>query len=147
MTRRDGVHGDEGSAMVEFVVMICLLLLPVIYLVVILGRVQAAAFATESAARNAAVVIAGAPNSATAERRSRQVIDLALADQGFPAPGDPAPRVSTRCSLGSCQAPQSVVDVTVAQDVSLPVPRRLAEVLPLHVTVSATETAVSDRFR
>ena len=142
-----GAADEDGSALVEFVVMVCVLLLPVVYLVLVLGRVQAAAFATGSAARSAAVVIAGAPDAATADRRSAAVVRTALADQGFPAAGDPSARIRLACSRSGCQEPQSVVQVTVTQDVPLPVPRMLATAWPLHVTISATETAVSDRFR
>ena len=48
-------HGDrtadEGSAVVEFVTLGVLLLIPVIYFVLVMGQLQAAAFAVESASR------------------------------------------------------------------------------------------------
>lgn len=136
---------DDGSAMVEFVVLTCLLLLPVVYLVTCLGQVQAAAFATESAARAGAVAVAAAPDAATGEHRRDAQVRTALADQGFT--DSAAAHVETSCSVADCQAPQARVDVTVTQPVPLPLPRFLAGAWPLHVTVSATRSATGDRFR
>ncbi|NKY41663.1 pilus assembly protein, partial [Cellulomonas septica] len=45
---------DDGSAVLEFLGVALVLLLPTVYLVLVLGRLQAATFAVEGAAREAA---------------------------------------------------------------------------------------------
>ena len=71
---------DEGSAAVEFLVVGVLLLVPIAYLVLTLGRVQAATFAAESGAREASRVLA---TTADGETLAETSVVLALADQGF----------------------------------------------------------------
>ena len=63
--RDRGDRSDQGSVSVELVTMVVLLLIPVIYLVIAIGQVQAATFATDTAAREAVRAIV------TAERLRR----------------------------------------------------------------------------
>lgn len=135
---------DDGSAVVEFVVLGVLLLVPVVYLVLCVARLQAAAFAAEGAAREAARVVA-APGPASAGRADAEgVVALALADQGFDASDG---RLDVRCSADPCSAPEALVQTTVTVEVVLPgVPAVLAGVVPARVPVVATGTASGDRF-
>lgn len=140
-------RGDTGSAVVEFVSLAVLLLVPVIYLVLTVGRVQAAAFAVEGASREAARSVAAAPDDATGARRAATAVQLALSDQGFARPGDPAPGLSVDCSASPCTAAEGLVRVTVEVDVVLPgVPGFLDGVIPTRVPVSAHGVAIVDRF-
>lgn len=139
--------GDAGSAVVEFVSLAVLLLVPVIYLVLTVGRVQAAAFAVEGASREAARSVAAAPDDATGARRAATAVQLALADQGFARPGDPSPSISVDCSTSPCTVAEGLVRVTVEVEVVLPgVPGFLDGVIPTRVPVSAQGVAVVDRF-
>jgi len=139
--------GDSGSAVVEFVTLAVLLMVPVIYLVLTVGRVQAAAFAVEGASRAAARSVAAAPDDATGARRAATAVELALNDQGFDRPGDPAANVSVDCSTSPCTVAEGLVRVTVEVDVVLPgVPGFLDGVIPTRVPVSAEGVAVVDRF-
>jgi hypothetical protein len=52
--RRSDRPDDEGAAIVEFIALSLLLLVPLTYLVVTLSRIQAGAFAAEGAAHEAA---------------------------------------------------------------------------------------------
>ena len=61
VVRRTG-HRDEGRAIVEFIAVGLLVLVPIVYLVVTLGRVQAAAFAVSTAAREAGRAFTTAPD-------------------------------------------------------------------------------------
>lgn len=132
--------------MVEFVVLVSLILLPTIYLIIALGRVQAAAFATEAAARHGSIVVAAAQDEASSAAALDLVVHRALADQGFAA-GTPA-RTVVSCAPRLCTAPESRVTVQVATDVALPgVPGFLAGAVPASVTVSASGTSVTQRFR
>ena len=61
---------DEGAAIVEFIALSLLLLVPLTYLVVTLSRIQAGAFAAEGAAHEAArtTVVTGSLRANTAPR-------------------------------------------------------------------------------
>ena len=52
-------RSDEGSAVVEFIFLSLLLLVPIVYLVLALASVQSAAFAAEAVARDASRAAAG----------------------------------------------------------------------------------------
>jgi Flp pilus assembly protein TadG len=133
--RRD----DRGSATVEFVV-------PLVYLVVTLGRLQAASFAVDSAARAGVRTFTRAPDDATAQSRAAAAVRLAVGDQGF-AGGVP-PTVQVTCSASPCLTSQGRVAVQVSLDVVLPgVPAVLDAVVPTHVTVRSTQLGVVDVFR
>lgn len=135
---------DRGSAVVEFVVLGVLMLVPVIYLVLCVSRLQAAAFAAEGGAREAARVVAapGARDGRAGDARA--VVALALEDQGFEASRG---RLEVRCSGEPCSAPGSLVRTTVTVDVDLPgVPAVLSGVVPTRVPVVATGSATGDRF-
>ncbi|PRY14743.1 pilus assembly protein TadE [Kineococcus rhizosphaerae] len=131
---------DEGSAAVEFLAVGLLLLVPVAYLVLALGRVQAATFAVESGAGEASRLVA----TGTPAREAEAAVALAVTDQHLD------PRTATldvACSTDPCRTPQAEVAATVRLDVQLPlVPAFLAGAVPLHVPVQVRRVAVVDRF-
>jgi Flp pilus assembly protein TadG len=141
ITRR----GDQGSATVEFVVLATLMLVPLVYLVVTLGRLQAASFAVDSAARAGVRSFTRAPDEASAQSRAVAAVRLALSDQGF---AGASPGAQVTCSASPCLTPQGRVAVQVSLDVVLPgVPPVLDAVVPTHVTVRSTQLGVVDEFR
>ena len=110
----------------EFLTAGVLLLVPLVYLVLALGAVQAGAFAVEAAARSAAriaVLAAGdrpdadaaaAGMRAAAERAARTVLTDASLD-------GPAASVQLTCApAGSCLAAGARVHVAVAASIVLP---------------------------
>lgn len=138
---------DAGSAVVEFVTLGVLLLVPVVYLVLTLGRVQAGVFAAEGAAREAARAFTTADDEASGRARAQAAVLLAFHDQGFDD-ANPETALSIRCDADPCHTPQARVRVTVALDVVLPgVPRFVDAVVPTRVPVRADALAVVDRFR
>lgn len=145
--RRWRPQGEDGSAVVEFVSLGVLLLVPVVYLVLTLGRVQAGAFAAEGAAREAARILAGATDEATGMTHAHAAVRLALRDQGF-RDTDPRDALAVHCEAEPCLTPQARVSVRVSLDVVLPgVPRFVDAVVPTRVPVEADAVAVVDRFR
>lgn len=141
---RPGARSDEGSAAVEFLAVGVLLLVPLAYLVLTLGRVQAATFAAESGAREASRLLATTPGDDTARERAEAAVALALSDQGFSAL-DGALRL--RCAATPCRTPQASVAATVRIDVALPlVPGFLRDAVPTSVPVQVRRVAVADRF-
>jgi Flp pilus assembly protein TadG len=73
---------EEGTALVEFVGVTLLLLLPLLYLVLSVFSVQRAAFAVTQAAREAGRAYSTAPSSAAGLLRAQYAARLAMADQG-----------------------------------------------------------------
>ncbi|SDQ08436.1 pilus assembly protein [Quadrisphaera sp. DSM 44207] len=136
---------DTGGAVVEFVGLAVVLLLPLVYLVVVLGEVQAGAYAVEAAARSAARAYTGAASPEQSAGAARAAVSLALSDHGFAVDPDAVTQVS--CEASPCLSPEARVSVRVHLDVDLPgVPALLAGVAPVQVPVEAESVAVVDRF-
>jgi hypothetical protein len=139
-------RAEEGSAVVEFVTLGVLMLLPLVYLVLTLGRLQAGAFAVDGAAREAARAFAAAPDDATARARAVAVVRLGLKDEGFDS--DPAAAMSVQCSATPCLTPRGRVAVQVAVDVVLPgIPAFVDHFASTHVTVRSEHVDTVDAFR
>ena len=139
-----GGPSDAGSAIVEFLGVALLLLVPVVYLVLVLGRLQAATFAVDGAAREAVRAVTTAEDAASANERAAAAVGLALEDQGFD--GDVADTLTVECDA-DCLAPGTVVTVRVEVAVPLPgVPGWLQGVVPLEVPVTAAATGVVDTY-
>ena len=143
MRVRDAARGDDGNAIVEFLGVALLLLVPIVYLALTLGRLQAATFAVDGAAREAARAIVTATDATAAEQRVLAAVRLALADQGVDA--DPAAATSVTCD-GDCLTPGATVTVRVATDVPLPGTSWLQGAIPVSVPVTATATSVRDSW-
>lgn len=139
-------HDDTGSAVVEFCLLAILLLLPVVYLVLTLGRIQAGAFAAQGAAREAGRAFVTAPDEGSARSRADAAAAIAFADQGFRDPGRLS--IEVDCPASACLAPDQRVTVRSRVLVVLPgVPRVLDRLLPTRVEVTARHVATVDRFR
>jgi Flp pilus assembly protein TadG len=132
--------------LVEFVALGVLLLVPLVYLVLALGRVQAASFAADGAARSAAQTFVRADDEATGRARALAAVRIGLRDQGFD--DDPATAGRLTCSASPCLTPQARVTVEVTVQVRLPgLPAVLDRVARTHVTVHARYVAAVDAFR
>jgi Flp pilus assembly protein TadG len=83
--RLSTADGEEGSALIEFVGLGVLLLLPLLYLLLSVFSVQRAAFAVTQAAREAGRAYATAPSSSLAAERANYAAQLALDSQGVTA--------------------------------------------------------------
>lgn len=129
--------GDErGSASLEFITAGVLLIVPVVYLIVALSSLQAAAFATEGAARFAARAYVQAEDGAAGRRLAERAVGLALDDFGVQADANVVITCSPRPD--DCAARESFVTVTVEADVPLPlIPASLVGAFPARVPVSA----------
>lgn len=137
---------DAGSAVIEFVVLGVLLMVPIVYLVLSLGRLQAGALAVEGAAREAGRAFVTADDAASGNLRAEQAAAVAFEDQGF-GPDD-ARSVVLSCQGRDCLAPDARVLVRSRLLVALPgVPRFVSRLVPARVEVTATYVATVDRFR
>ncbi len=133
---------EDGNALVEFVVLSAVLLIPALYLVLTLGSVQSAVFAADIIARDSARIHATDADPDRAQARARNHAHLVLADFGLGA--QDVVRVS--CSDDPCVTPGG----TVTAEVSIPVPvPGLGPVLGTTgpVSVSSAHAAPVDRYR
>ena len=105
---------DDGTAVLEVLVLGTGLLVPLLYAVISIMAVQSATYAATSAAREAARSYVTGAGTADAASRARAATRLVLADAGI-APTTPV----VRC-VGGCLVPGSRVDVTVTVEVALP---------------------------
>jgi hypothetical protein len=135
--------GDDGSAVVEFVVLGVLLLVPVTYLVLALARIEAGAYAAQRAAREAGRAFVTAEQPDQARERADAAAALALSDHGLDGQGS----VDVRCSQANCLAPDGQVTTAATVLVLLPgMPRMLDQLVPARIEVVATQVTPVDRF-
>ena len=109
---------DEcGTALVEFVWLGIVLLVPLVWVVLSVFEVQRGAFAVSSAARSAARAFALADTDGVGEARARAAIRPALDDQG----GDDRDfRFRISCGSADCHVAGEVITVKVWTRVDLP---------------------------
>nr|WP_210768141.1 pilus assembly protein [Cellulomonas humilata] len=143
---RGRLTGDAGSSVVEFLGLSLVLLVPLVYLVLVLGRIEAATFAAEGAAREAARTFVVADRSDEGTERALAAVGIALRDQGFD--DDPSDALTLTCSASPCLAPGSDVAARIDVRVPLPfVPGFVRDVVPLEVRVSSERVAPVDTYR
>lgn len=135
---------ERGSAVVEFCLLSVLMLVPLVYLVVVLGRVQAAALAAQTAAREAGRAFVTATDDGSAGRRAEAAAAIAFDDQGFTGRGS----VQLTCEAVPCLTADARVEVRTRVVVLLPgVPRALDRAVPTRIEVDARQVVAVDRFR
>lgn len=127
--------GDEGSAVVEFVALGTLLLVPVVYFVLAVAQVQSGAFAVVAAAQQASQVLARAEPGTLSDAGLGAAAQLAATDQGF-APDRLAIRLE--CSDSACAAPGAVATVHATLEVPLPLVPGFTDLDVAVLTSSAT---------
>lgn len=136
--RRD----DEGSAMLEFVWLAILLMVPLVYVLLTVFEVQRAAFGVTEAARQAGRAYATADSDAEGRLRAQAAAELAMRDQGLELDGPPA------VVAPDGVAPGGTVQVRVSHRVPLPILGGLfGDVVPPNIPVRADSIAVVDRFK
>lgn len=138
--RRD----ERGSAVVEFVTLGVLLLVPLVYLVLGLARVQAGAFAVSQASREAGRAYVTTDAGEDAAARARAAATIAFADHRFEDVGT----LEIACDGSPCLRPDGTVRTTAIVRVPLPlVPAFVRDALPVSIPVSASQVSTVDRFR
>jgi hypothetical protein len=141
--RTSSASADEGRAILEFIFLGVLLLLPLTYLVLTAARIQAASFSASLAGREAGRAFVTAPNDVVAFARARAAGSLAFDDFSF----DTGASVDVACDGTPCLRPDGSVTSTATIEVQLPlVPDFIADHVPASVTVSSTHVATVDRF-
>ena len=149
MTRRATWRGrcgsDDGNAIVEFVYLAVLLMVPLVYVLLTVFRVQAAAFAVSSAAREAGRVYATSDSVPDAGPRAFAAARIVMADSDLQLSPDD---LRITCSTTTCLRPGSRVEVAMTYQVALPlVPRFLYGRAPTTIRVTSHHLEVVDRYR
>ncbi|MGO2747861.1 TadE family protein [Microbacterium sp.] len=110
---------DEGTAVLEFLTVGVILLVPLAYLVLTLGAVQETMLGAEAAARHTARVIGQAENADAAAESGDAMLASVIDEYGMDAADV---EVSVTCNPGGaeCPAAGATVIVTVSTHVSLP---------------------------
>ena len=102
---------ERGDASVEFLGILVVLVIPVLYIVLAVGQVSAGAMAVDAGAREAARILAEDP---AREADASHAVALIVEDFGIDAQAD----VSPNCV--GCEGDGGVVDVEVSVRVPLP---------------------------
>lgn len=140
------IRDQRGSAVVEFSWLAILLMVPLLYIVLTVFEVQRAAFGVSSAARAAGRAFTEAPSEAAAMGSAETAAALALGDQRLEKERRSLD-VACAPDPGNCLAPGSVVTVSVAYPVPLPLlPRVLGGQRP-SIRLEAEHTVPYGTFR
>ena len=140
--RRD----ERGTAIVEFVWLAILLLVPLLYIVLAVFDTQRASYAASAAARSASRAFATAPDQQTAYGRAEAAARLAFGDQGIES-ADFTLTISCRPDPRHCLSPGSVVSAEVHSAADLPLmPAALGSNTP-RIAVAAIHRSPYGTFR
>ena len=145
-SRRMSPRDESGTAIIEFVWLAILLLIPLLYVVLAVFDTQRTSYAASSAARSAGRAFITSPDEQSAYARARAAARLAFADQGIE--GAPM-RLVIRCDPhpDNCLSPGSVVVAEVDSSVDLPLmPDALGGNTP-RISVQAVHQAPYGTFR
>jgi hypothetical protein len=136
------VHGERGSASLEFLTVGMILLVPLVYLILAMAAIQAGAFGVEGAARQAAR-IAAQQATGEADVAVERAVRIALADYGV----DPASATVVMSCGGGCAEPGTRVSVTVRATVPLPLVPEVLALTPVgSIRLEASATQTVSRF-
>jgi len=111
------LRGDGGTAVVEFVLLGVLLLLPIVYAVLTALTVQRSAYALTAATREAGRVFAHEGGGASAYDHAYLAARVAMRDQGLDL--EPA-ELRITCEPVECGTPGGHIQVSIDRQVPLP---------------------------
>lgn len=142
MSRR---RDESGTALIEFVWLAILLIVPLLYIVLAAFETQRAAYAASAAARSAGRAFVTAPDQATGYARAEAAVRLAYRDQRIDSV--PGVRITCRPDPHSCLTPGSVVRAEIRSSVDLPLmPAALGSSTP-GIRVDSEHEAPYGTFR
>jgi Flp pilus assembly protein TadG len=118
LRRRD----DDGNAIIEFVFVAIVVLVPLVYLIAAVATVQRAQLAVTQAARDAGRAFATSDTAGEAAGRARTAVRLAFDDQGLP---DDADVRFTRYGAG-CSGPAVTPRLAAGAEFTVCVTRQVA---------------------
>lgn len=135
---RPGDRPDSGSAVVEFIFASVVLLIPVIYLMITISQLQAASYATNSAAVSASRIAARDANPS--EERAEEVARMHFSDFGL----ENVPTSIEYSCAGPCGQAGTLITARVSAKVSLPgIPLIFGAKNAPHITMRASHSDVT----
>ncbi|WP_369044851.1 hypothetical protein [Sinomonas sp. P10A9] len=138
------VAGESGSAVVEFVFLGVLLLVPVVYFVITVAALQGASFAAAGAADHAAKTFAQSADEGAAQSAAQASVRVAMSDFGL---AEHNTRLELTCDRSPCLQAGAAVRAVVRVDVPLPF-SPVTQGFGLTVgRVDASATQIVGRFR
>jgi hypothetical protein len=142
--------GDAGNAVLEFVVLATLLMVPLIYIIIAVAQVQGAAYGATEATREAGRAFIGAATSVDAFRQACTAATVALRNE-VAAPFDCATQLHVSCvSDAGCSAglvPGETIRVEIDLTVGLPFLPTSVFGQSLSVPVHAVHDEIVDPYR
>lgn len=135
---RAGRADDSGNAIVEFVLLAVVLMIPLVYVILAVFQAQRTAFAAAEAARQAGRAYVTAGGADEGQARAAYAANLAVSDQGLPPL--PAAAMTIAVPQGFCGG--GSVTVTIATQADLPIVGRA-----LTFPVEAQHTETIDEFQ
>lgn len=139
------VRDQDGTAVVEFVWLALLLLVPLLYIVLAAFEAQRTAYAASAAARSAGRAFVEGADLADARRRAEVAATTVFGDQGVE--GSFELRITCRPRPDECLSPGSVVTAVVRATARLPlVPDVLGGSAP-GVSITAEHRSPYGTFR
>ena len=115
---KDRRRDECGTALIEFVWLAILLIVPLLYIVLAAFDAQRAAYAASAAARSAGRAFVTAPDQASGYARARAAVRLAYRDQRLDAVPDVL--ITCRPDPRHCLTPGSLVRAEIHSAVDLP---------------------------
>lgn len=134
---------DDGAAMVEFVLLAVVLVVPLCYIVLAVFELQNAAFGANAATREAARVFVRAPSTATGQHQAQAAAELTLNDHGIEL--DPS-SLTLSCSATPCLTPGATVKVAYRTTVPLPFIPVIGSREMVTIPITAAHTQVVDEY-
>lgn len=137
---------ERGTAIVEFVWLALLLLVPLLYVVLAVFETQRASYAASAAARSATRAFVTSPDQATGYSRAHAAARLAFVDQGIESHGFTL-TITCRPDPDRCLSPGSVVSAEVRSAADLPLlPTALGSNTP-RIAIDAMHRSPYGTFR
>jgi Flp pilus assembly protein TadG len=143
LIRRLKPRDDSGAAIIEFVVIFVVLIIPLTYFVLAVFEVQRTSFAATNATREAGRVFVTAPDGAQAESEARAAAALAFHDHGLDVSNG---TLSISCSADPCLTPGATVTATYDTVVALPFLPTVAGHPLAGISIHATHTVPVDSY-
>ena len=136
--------GEGGSAVVEFVFLGLILLVPVVYFVLTVAALQGASFAATGAADHAAKSFAQAADEAAARTAAESAVRVAMSDFGL---AEHSARLVLACDRSPCLQAGAAVLAPVHVEVPLPF-SPVSSGFGLSIgRIEASATQIVGRFR
>jgi Flp pilus assembly protein TadG len=134
---------DSGAAIIEFIVIFVVLIVPITYFVLAVFDVQRNSFAATNATREAARVFVTAPNGSQGAEAARAAAALAFQDHGLDV-NDESLRLV--CSADPCLTPGATVTATYDTVVSLPFVPTIGDHPLAGISIHASHTVPVDSY-